>query len=52
VIPFDVVWLDYILLGIITAVILIYRPQGLLPERPHIPKDLRERIRQKLQQKT
>jgi len=52
VIPFDVVWLDYILLGIITAVILIYRPQGLLPERSHIPKDLRERIRQKLQQKT
>jgi len=52
VIPFDVVWLDYILLGIITTVILIYRPQGLLPERPHIPKDLRERIRQKMQQKT
>jgi branched-chain amino acid transport system permease protein len=51
ILPFDVVWLDYILLGIITAIVLIYRPQGLLPERPHIPKELRERIKQKMQQK-
>jgi len=28
------VWLNYILLGILILLILIYRPQGLLPERP------------------
>lgn len=48
--PFDVVWLDYILLGIITAIILIYKPQGLLPERPYIPKDIRKRIEEKIKQ--
>jgi len=34
VLPFDVVWLNYILLGALIIIILIYRPQGLLPERP------------------
>ncbi|MEL9914718.1 MAG: branched-chain amino acid ABC transporter permease [Thermoplasmatales archaeon] len=34
VLPFDVVWLNYILLGILILLILIYRPQGLLPEKP------------------
>ena len=43
--PFDVIWLYQLLLGAITAMILIYRPQGLLPERPHIPRDVRERVR-------
>ena len=33
-VPFDVVWLDYLLLGIVLLAILLYRPQGLLPERP------------------
>jgi branched-chain amino acid transport system permease protein len=43
--PFDVIWLYQILLGAITAFILIYRPQGVLPERPYIPKDIRERVK-------
>jgi branched-chain amino acid transport system permease protein len=43
--PFDVIWLYQILLGAITALILIYRPQGVLPERPYIPKDVRERVK-------
>jgi branched-chain amino acid transport system permease protein len=34
ILPFDVVWLNYILLGILILLILIYRPQGLLPEKP------------------
>lgn len=34
ILPFDVVWLNYILLGALILVILVYRPQGLLPERP------------------
>ena len=32
--PFDVVWLDLILLGIVLILVLMYRPQGLLPEKP------------------
>ncbi|RFA96161.1 branched-chain amino acid ABC transporter permease [Pyrobaculum aerophilum] len=31
--PFDVAWLEYILVGVIILAILIYRPQGLIPER-------------------
>ncbi len=34
ILPFDVVWLNYILLGILILLVLIYRPQGLLPEKP------------------
>ncbi len=43
--PFDVIWIYQILLGFITALILIYRPEGILPERPHIPKEVRERFK-------
>jgi len=32
--PFDPVWLDLILLGIVLTLILMYRPQGLLPAKP------------------
>ena len=34
ILPFDVVWLNYILLGIIVMLILVFRPQGLIPEKP------------------
>jgi branched-chain amino acid transport system permease protein len=30
ILPFDVVWLNYLLLGLITILILIYRPEGLV----------------------
>lgn len=33
-VPFDVVWLDFLLLGAILLVVLLYRPQGIFPERP------------------
>lgn len=33
-IPFDVVWLDMFLLGIVLILILMYRPNGVLPEKP------------------
>ena len=33
-VPFDVVWLDFLLLGIILLVVLLYRPQGILVEKP------------------
>jgi branched-chain amino acid transport system permease protein len=33
-VPFDVVWLEYLLLGLALIVVLLYRPEGLVPERP------------------
>jgi len=30
ILPFDIVWLNYLLLGLITILILIYRPEGLV----------------------
>jgi len=33
-IPFDVVWLDPLLLGSSLIIILMFRPEGLLPEKP------------------
>jgi len=32
--PFDVVWLDYLMLGSALLIILMYRPEGVLPEKP------------------
>lgn len=33
-VPFDIIWLDFLLLGVILLVILQYRPQGLFVEKP------------------
>jgi len=33
-VPFSVVWLDYLLLGIMLILIEMYRPEGLIRERP------------------
>ncbi|MCE2506087.1 MAG: branched-chain amino acid ABC transporter permease [Nitrosopumilaceae archaeon] len=33
-VPFDVVWLDFLLLGVILLVVLLYRPQGIFVEKP------------------
>lgn len=33
-IPFNVVWLDTMLVGVVLIMFLLYRPQGLLPEKP------------------
>lgn len=32
--PFDAVWLEYLLLGSLLIIVLIYRPEGLIPEKP------------------
>jgi hypothetical protein len=34
ILPFNIVWLDTLLLGLALLVILIYRPEGLVPEKP------------------
>ncbi len=36
IIPFNVVWLDYLLLSITLLLVLMLRPQGILPEKPVI----------------
>jgi branched-chain amino acid transport system permease protein len=33
-VPFNVVWLDYLLLSVTIIAILMLRPQGILPEKP------------------
>ena len=44
--PFDVVWLEYLLLGSIILLILIFRPSGILKETPSqtIPQARLEKI--------
>ena len=32
--PFDIIWLDYLALGGIMILVLIFRPHGIIPERP------------------
>jgi len=34
VFPFDIIWLDYLLLGGIMIVMLMFRPRGIIPEKP------------------
>ena len=38
--PFDIIWLDYLALGGIMILVLIFRPRGLIPERPQKTKNL------------
>ena len=34
IVPFDVIWLDFLLLGAVLLAILLYRPQGIMVEKP------------------
>lgn len=36
--PFDVIWLDYLLLGGIMIIVLMFRPRGIIPEKPNFKK--------------
>ncbi len=57
-IPFDVVWLDYLLLGGVLIAILMLRPEGVLPEKPTYPlskkiiREIRERVRARISSET
>ncbi len=42
ILPFDVVWLEYILLGLTLILILMFKPEGLLPEKPVRTIDLKK----------
>jgi branched-chain amino acid transport system permease protein len=39
--PFEAVWLEYILFGVVMLLILIYRPEGLLKEKPILTKPIK-----------
>ncbi len=45
--PFRIEWLEYILLGIVFIMILIYKPEGILKEKPveTIPREKIEKLR-------
>ena len=32
--PFDIIWLDYLLLGGVMLAVLLFKPRGLIPEKP------------------
>ncbi len=38
--PFDIIWVDYLALGGIMILVLIFRPSGIIPERPQKAADL------------
>ena len=40
--PFDIIWVDYLALGGIMILVLIFRPNGLIPERPQKTKSLQK----------
>ena len=35
-VPFDIIWLDYLLLGGIMIIVLLFRPRGIIPEKPNM----------------
>lgn len=41
-IPFDPVWLEYILFGTVLILVIMFRPEGLLPEKPTFTKPLKK----------
>ncbi|WP_456327656.1 branched-chain amino acid ABC transporter permease [Archaeoglobus sp.] len=44
-IPFSSTWLGYMLFGAITLLILYYRPEGLIKEKPIATKPIKERMK-------
>jgi len=46
--PFEAIWLEYISFGIIMLLILIYRPEGLLKEKPIITKPIKKVAKAKI----
>jgi len=41
-IPFSVVWLDFLLLGVALILIQMYRPEGIVPEKPTFTLDFKK----------
>lgn len=50
IIPIDVAWLEYIMIGLIIVLISLFRPQGVIPEKPDpiLPKKEIVKIKEKV----
>jgi branched-chain amino acid transport system permease protein len=46
--PFDPVWLEYILFGILMLLILVYRPEGIIKEKPIMTKPVKKVLEAKV----
>ena len=53
-IPIQVAWLEYIMIGLVIVLISLFRPQGLIPEKPDpiLPKKEILRIREGMKKKS
>ena len=40
--PFEAVWLEYIMFGILMLVILVYKPEGLIKEKPIMTEPIKK----------
>ncbi len=45
--PFEAVWLEYILFGLLMYFVLLYRPEGLIKERPIFSKVILEKVKKR-----
>jgi branched-chain amino acid transport system permease protein len=45
--PFEAVWLEYILFGIVTLLILYYRPEGLIKEKPVMTPPIKQAFKER-----
>lgn len=43
--PFEAIWFEYILFGIIMMLVLIYRPEGILKEKPILTRPIKKLTR-------
>jgi branched-chain amino acid transport system permease protein len=50
--PFEAVWFEYILFGIVMLLILYYRPEGLIKEKPVLTPSIKRALAKKTMKKT
>lgn len=46
--PFEAVWLEYIMFGILMLIILVYKPEGLIKERPIMTEPIKKLAKRKI----
>ncbi|MBS7658621.1 MAG: branched-chain amino acid ABC transporter permease [Candidatus Bathyarchaeia archaeon] len=49
--PFQAVWLEYILFGVVMLLILLFKPEGLIKEKPVFTKAVKKVVKTKQKQK-
>ena len=43
--PFEAVWLEYMIFGVLMLLVLIFKPEGLLREKPTMTKPIKEVVK-------